>query len=79
MAPIVLWLFTDLDPSEFSPDGQGRLTPDARKDPLEPIRHRPELVEGDDVFLLQHLPGTPRQAKTIYRTWNGFILRASST
>jgi hypothetical protein len=75
MAAIVPRLVTDLGASEFSPDGFCRLGPDARKDPLDPACHRPELIQGDDVFLLQRLPGAPRQAQSINRTWNGFIQR----
>jgi hypothetical protein len=68
-------LVTDLGAREFSSDPLRCLTPDARKDPLDPAYHRPELIQGDDVFLLQRLPGAPRQTQTINRTWNGLILK----
>src|SRR3712207_6774216 len=75
VAPIVTRLFVERHASEFGSDGFGRFVPDARKDPLNPIRDRPELIQGDDVFLLQRPPSTPRQTQSLNRTWNGLIQR----
>jgi hypothetical protein len=73
VTPIVPRPFTDLDPSEFSPDDPGHLGPDVLE-PIEPVSHCLESVEGGDVFLLQCLPGTSQQTQTIDWTWNGLIL-----
>jgi hypothetical protein len=67
--------FLEVDASEFGSDGFCRFVPDARKDSLDPACHRPELIQGSDVFLLQHLPGAPRQTQTVNRTRDQFILK----
>jgi hypothetical protein len=68
-------LFAECDAREFGSDGFGRFVPDSRKDPFDPVCHRPELIQGGDVFLLQRLPRAPRQMQTFNRPWNGLILR----
>jgi hypothetical protein len=68
-------LFVERHASEFGSNDFGRFVPDAGKDPLDPACHRPELVEGGDVFLLQRLPSTPQQTQSLNRTWNGLIQR----
>jgi hypothetical protein len=74
VASVVPRLFAKCDASEFGPDGPGRLGTNARKDPLEAIRDRPELVLGGDVVLLQRLPRAPRQTQTFNQTWNELTL-----
>jgi hypothetical protein len=71
----VTWLVAEGHASEFGSDDFCRFVPDAWKDPLDPVSHCPELIEGGDVLLLERLPGTSRQTQTVNRTWYGLILR----
>ena len=76
MAPIVPRPFADPDASELGLDDPGRLEADVLE-PSNPVSHCPELVEGGDVFPLQHLPGAPRQTQTLNRTRDQFDPEAS--